>query len=274
MLKISEFSRLVQVPAKTLRYYDEIGLFEPAVIDRFTGYRYYTVEQLPRLNRILALKALGLSLSQIRELVDDTLTPEQIRGMLRLKHAETLQRLEEEQMRLAYVEAKLKQIESEGKMSDYEVIVKPVEAIRVAALRGVAPDMAAIGATVGEMFGRLGATMQAHHAPITGPSIILYHDAEYMEKDINLEAAFPTSGSVPEADGVQVHTLPAVEHMATTVHRGAFSELGGAYNAILAWIDTQGYQVTGPTREVYLQFDPAAPPSTWVTEIQFPVAKR
>ena len=50
MLKISEFSRLAQVPVPTLRYYDQMGLLKPAQVDRFTEYRYYTVEQLPQLN--------------------------------------------------------------------------------------------------------------------------------------------------------------------------------------------------------------------------------
>lgn len=63
MIRIGLFSKLSQVPVKTLRYYNEIGLLEPAEIDSFTGYRYYSVTQLPRLNRILALKDLGLSLN-------------------------------------------------------------------------------------------------------------------------------------------------------------------------------------------------------------------
>ena len=62
MFKIGEFSKFSQVPVKTLRYYDQIGLFEPAKVDRFTGYRYYSASQLPRLHRILAMKDLGLSL--------------------------------------------------------------------------------------------------------------------------------------------------------------------------------------------------------------------
>ena len=76
MLRISEFSRLTMVPAKTLRYYDDIGLLKPMRVDEWTGYRYYSVEQLPRLNRILALKALGLSLEQIGRLLDDDLSAE------------------------------------------------------------------------------------------------------------------------------------------------------------------------------------------------------
>ncbi|MBE9472709.1 MAG: MerR family transcriptional regulator, partial [Chloroflexi bacterium] len=73
MFKIGDFSRISQVSVKTLRYYDEIGLLKPAHVDRFTGYRYYSVDQSPRLNRILALKDLGLSLEQIARLLDGEL---------------------------------------------------------------------------------------------------------------------------------------------------------------------------------------------------------
>ena len=59
MLKIGEFSKLAQVSVKTLRYYDALGLLRPDWVDRYTGYRYYALQQLPRLNRILALRELG-----------------------------------------------------------------------------------------------------------------------------------------------------------------------------------------------------------------------
>ena len=48
MLKIGEFSKLSRVSVRMLRHYDEIGLLKPAEIDRFTDYRYYREDQLPR----------------------------------------------------------------------------------------------------------------------------------------------------------------------------------------------------------------------------------
>ena len=92
MIKIGEFSKLVQVPV-TLRYYDQVGLLKPVEVDRFTGYRYYSAEQLPRLHRILALKGLGFSLEQIGGVLAEGLSPEQMRGMLRLRHAQISQQL-------------------------------------------------------------------------------------------------------------------------------------------------------------------------------------
>ena len=73
MLKISEFSRVCQVSVKTLRYYDEIGLLPPAEVDRWTKYRYYSAEQLPRLRRIIQLKGMGFSLVEIGRILNDSL---------------------------------------------------------------------------------------------------------------------------------------------------------------------------------------------------------
>ena len=46
LYKIGEFSKLTNVPIKPLRYYDEINLFKPQEIDLFSGYRYYSKEQI------------------------------------------------------------------------------------------------------------------------------------------------------------------------------------------------------------------------------------
>jgi DNA-binding transcriptional MerR regulator len=118
MLKIGDFSRLGRVTVKALRYYDEIGLLKPVSIDPITGYRYYSSDQLPRLNRILALKDLDLSLEQIGRMLDEDLSPDKIREILRIKRAELQAQMRDVKMRLERVEARLKQIEGEGKTPD------------------------------------------------------------------------------------------------------------------------------------------------------------
>ena len=65
LYKIGLFSQMNKVTIKALRYYDEIGLLKPAHIEEFTGYRYYTSEQLPILHEILALRQMGFSLNEI-----------------------------------------------------------------------------------------------------------------------------------------------------------------------------------------------------------------
>jgi len=70
MFKIGEFSKLGQVSTRMLRHYDQLGLLRPSQTDKFTSYRYYTIDQLARLNRIIALKELGFSLEQVAQLLD------------------------------------------------------------------------------------------------------------------------------------------------------------------------------------------------------------
>jgi len=141
MFRIGDFSHLAQVSIRTLRYYDEIGLLKPAHIDRFTDYRYYTIEQLPRLNRILALKDLGFSLDQVVKVMKDDVPLEQLQGMLLLKQAELGQHIKDEEQCLRRIASRLKQIEREGKLSEYEVVIKRVDALTIVSSRVVVPTI-------------------------------------------------------------------------------------------------------------------------------------
>ena len=104
----------------------------------------------------------------------------------------------------------------------------------------------------------------------------LYHDDEHKERDWDIEVCEPIVEDARAAGRMQVYSLPAVEKMACTVHSGPFVTIGEAYDAILKWVDSNGYRVVGPCREVYLQPPRKAgdqnDPAT-VTEIQFPVEK-
>lgn len=269
MFKIGEFARIGRTPVTTLRFYDEVGLLKPAHVDEATGYRYYTIEQLPRLNRILALRDLGLSMEQIAQLLQETVAPELVRQILDLKQAELRQRLREEQERLARVEVRLRQIDEEGRMSSYDTVLKRIEAIRVASVRTVVPTYRHID----EVFQELTAYIGRSGGCITGPAIAVWYDRLYQEHDPDGEAAFPIQGDLPESERIKVKNLPEVELVACTVHRGSFSLLTQAYAAIFTWVRVHGYQVSGPLREVYLHNDPKENPDTYLTEVQLPVTR-
>ncbi|MEP6987497.1 MAG: helix-turn-helix domain-containing protein, partial [Chloroflexota bacterium] len=96
MFKIGDFSKICQIPVSALRYYADLGLLEPAHVDPFTGFRYYELDQLPRLNRILALKDMGLSLEEIGRLLNEEVSAEEMRGMFRLQQAKIQHQVDEE----------------------------------------------------------------------------------------------------------------------------------------------------------------------------------
>jgi effector-binding domain-containing protein len=269
MFKIGEFSRLSRVPVKTLRYYHEIGLLEPANIDDFTGYRYYTAVQLTRLNHILALKDLGFSLGQIGQMVDDDLSPEQIRGMLRLKRAEIGGRIETDQVRLARLESRLRQIETEAKMPAYEVLLKKVDKMQIAGLRDTIANYQSIGPLYEGLFAALG----QHGVTPAGPAMAIYYDEAYQESDVDVETAVPIIGGSLPAGRAVIRELPGAE-MASLVRQGPYDDFTPAYQALMGWIETNGYRINGPNRELYLRGPgEGVDPADFVTEIQFPVAK-
>jgi len=271
MIWIGDFSKLSRVSVKTLRYYDEMGLLNPTCVDTFTGYRLYEYSQLSVLHRILALKDLGFSLEEIGRLLDDGLSVEQMRGMLKLRETEARQRVREEAERLERIGARLRQIEQEDGMSKYDVVIKSVEEIKVASVRDVVPTPPEQGG----LWQELGDYLAEKHVRPSGVCFTLYHDDEYKEHDWDLEVCEPIDADPGESTRVKVRTLPAVNSLACAIHNGPFVTIGEAYNAIGKWITDNGYRIVGPCREVYLheaenisQTDPNT-----VTEIQFPVEK-
>jgi len=121
MIRIGDFSRLSQTPVSTLRYYDEVGVLKPVNVDHFTGYRYYTYDQLPRLQRILALKDLGFSLEEIARLLDDSLPTRRVREMLLCKRAVLREQVQDQHERLDQLDGWLKQIEKETNMTTFSI---------------------------------------------------------------------------------------------------------------------------------------------------------
>jgi DNA-binding transcriptional MerR regulator len=277
MFKIGEFSKLAQGPVPTLRYYDQMGLLKPGEVDRFTGYRYYSANQLPRLHRILALRGLGFSLEQISEALDSELTPEQMRGMLRLRHAQISQQLTDMQDQLLEVEARLQQIERAETLPTYDVILKQVEPILIATVRAILPLHSDSTSLFGEVYEAIRPYVNEALYPnpeAGGQTMVLWYDTEFKDHDVDGAAAFMLRCPVPEVGRVKVYELTAAT-MAAAVHHGPYKTIGGAHEAVIKWIESNSYRIVGPDRELNLyhtmpitQTNP-----TYVTEIQYPVEK-
>jgi DNA-binding transcriptional MerR regulator len=267
VLKIGEFSVLTQVPVKTLRYYDELGLLKPARVDAESGYRYYSANQLPRLHRILALRDLGFPLEQVAQALDEGVGPDALRGMLMLRRAEQEGRLREETERLSRLNALLLLIEQEGVRAG-EVVLKDVAPQTIASIREVIAGAREIGA----LFGRLGKAFGG--AWPEGTAVALWHDSEYLEGALDMEAGVYLKTRIAVVEPVAIRELPAAT-VASIVHHGSFARIREAYTAILHWIDANEYRQAGPMRVLFLR---VSSPTTRedesnVTEIQVPVAK-
>lgn len=274
MYRIGEFAQLAQVSGRLLRYYDSIGLLSPQRIDPATGYRYYTAQQLVALNRILALKELGLTLDQVARLLQDGVSAEEIRGMLALRKAELEQSLSEEAIRLRQVESRLRQIDEHGAIADYDVVVKSTRAQPWLALRR---DFAGMDEAVTV----LRDIVQAARARIPDSArdalVVVAHSA-FEHEHLDLEIGFALhreigkAVAVPGGMSLRPAELPALPALATLVRRGPNYQSHLAFGALGLWMEANGYAIAGPSREVFLELPFSRPDQEEsVVEIQFPV---
>ncbi len=179
MLTIGDFATLGRVSVRMLRHYDSLGLLPPAAVDPHSGYRYYTAAQLGRLNRVIALKDLGLTLAQVRAILDETVDLGELRGMLRLRRAQLAAQLAADTARLSSVEARLHMIETEGRMTNQDVVLKQVPPIRVAELSAVARsyEPADIGPVLTPLYPELFRRLEEAGVNPVGPSVAWYDQA-------------------------------------------------------------------------------------------------
>jgi DNA-binding transcriptional MerR regulator len=277
MFRIGEFSRIARVSGRLLRYYASIGLLAPKRIDPATGYRYYGADQLGDLNRILALKELGFSLEQVARMLGDKVSAGEIRGMLALKKAELERTLHAEESRLRHVESRLQQIEEEGALSGYDVIVKQIEPQPFLSVRRTFTGMADAVAMLHDVARTVGRRVPA---AVRGPiTVVAYSDFEEEALDLEVGVALAKPYARPvkldEGGPMAVSELPGIETMATLVRRGPNYQSHLAFGALGRWMAANSYGIAGPSREVFLE-EPFLRPKDddVVMEIQFPVVKR
>jgi DNA-binding transcriptional MerR regulator len=274
MFRIGEFSQIARVSGRLLRYYDSIGLLRPVRADPQTGYRYYSASQLSQLNRILALKELGLSLDQIGRMLDEKISPDEIRGMLMLRKAELERSLDEEAARLRHVESRLRQIDEQGALKDYDVVVKSAPAQPFLALRATFPGLDDVMATLHDVARTVAVRVPAQ----ARDRLVVVAHSDFDDEDLDLEIGFGLTRELKRtvllADRreMAMSELPAVETLATLVRGGPLHQSHLAFGALGVWMEANGYRITGPCREVFLDSFHSADADV-VMEIQFPVVK-
>jgi effector-binding domain-containing protein len=272
MFKIGDFSRLTKVSVKALRYYDELELLRPIKVDEWTGYRYYSASQLPRLNKIITLKDLGFTLNQIVNMVDSDLSVEVLTSMLssRKKELEETIKLEHEKLRkIEYLLSSLSK-EEDITMLNHDVIIKKVEPLPIASIRDIIPSYS----QQQHLWMEVAEYLQKENIKILPPCLVIYYDPGFKESQVDIEVAEHVNQTAAGNGRVTFRTLEAVEDMACIVHKGSYETIYKSYGIIMKWIEDNGYKVTGPNRELYLEGEwSVSTPEEYITEIQIPVQK-
>ena len=267
-LKIGEFSQMMQVTVKTLRHYEQKGLLKPNEVDEWTGYRYYTVGQMQKLQSIRELQRLGFSLDEIRDLYeDDSHTPEIQQIDEKIRETERLLRqLTTRRDRLLEWRDSRKKIKKMEKFS-----IQRLPEIIVASHREIIPNYAALGPLcvnkIGPEMQRLGCK-----CPPLGYCFTIEHNKEYKPTDVDIEYCEQVEALGTDSDIIQFKRLPAVPKALCLKHIGPYEKFYESFAEAFRYIEEHGYKVVGQPRTSYVdgawnQDDP----EKWLSVIQIPI---
>lgn len=266
--KIGEFSKLNMVTVKTLRHYEELELLVPEEIDKWTGYRYYSVGQLKKMSQILYLKKLGFSLEEIREIFDDGREfpdIEQIRNKLNLCSSE-IQELRKRELELILLENSL------HKMSVMEnIFEKSLPAVIVASHRRVISGYHELfnlcPNVIGPEMHRLGCKCAVPEYCYT-----IDHNKEYCETNIDIEYCEAVEERCEESEMIKFKDVPAVERAICINHYGVYEDLHKSFATLYDYIEKNGFKIADNPRFCYIDgIWNKENSEEWLTEIQVPV---
>lgn len=265
MYRIGEFSELSKTTIKTLRYYEKEELLIPAFVDQETGYRFYETSQLPELAKIISLRQMGLSINNIKSILNGS----DLEQILKLRKQE----LETE---IFLSNSQLLQINNllEGKNMEHEVIVKEIPSYTVYYKEGVVKDFGEIVRFILQSSGECRSTNPDIKCVEPDYCYVSYLDGEYKEKDIKIRyAQAVTEMGIPN-ETIKFEKLNPVK-AACIYHKGAYDNLRESYGFLLKWVEENGYEIAEPIRERYIDgMWNKASEDEWLTEVQVPIRKK
>ena len=270
MFKIGEFSRLTQVSVRMLRYYDETGLLKPAAVGGWTGHRSYSADQIPRLNKILYLRDSGMNVSEIARALD--MDGPALLAELDRKQAEIGRAMDAEREKLRKIAAAKADLQGRGSGIHYNIAIKSVPACRVLSLRRTVPTYY----DEGGLWKELSAFARKRKTAIAGSSFAIYHDADFRERNVDIELCIPVEEPGKDEPPFRFRTAEPVPAMACTMVLGEFRNIRGAYLAFAGWLQENGrYRMANPMRQIvhrgpWNEHDPAK----YLVELQIPLKRR
>ncbi|MGC6768839.1 MerR family transcriptional regulator [Enterococcus sp. LJL51] len=265
LYRIGIFSKMNHVTIKALRHYDDVGLLKPQYIDPENGYRYYSSSQLPTLHQLLALRKIGYTLEEIKQVqngVDEA-------TLLQRKKQQIMKEIAERTTMLAQLEGYLL---SKDAVQHYHVVIKSLPKVIVASMRTILPTYNAVFSYVPAM----GAEMERLNCECAEPEYCfnVYHDHEYREENIDVEICQSVTEMGTDSELITFKELPEVETAVCVLHKGSYAGLPQAYAALVHFIEVNNYQLMESPRENYIDgIWNKDSEEDWLTEIQFPVQK-
>lgn len=265
LYKIGMFAAMNHITVKTLRFYEEQGLLMPALIHPETGYRYYTLSQMAVLHQITALKLAGFTLEEITHINSGA----DEKAVLLKKKSELLAKISDLTKQIAVVDGYL----SKRKTGlSAPVLIKNIPETTVAFMQIRLESYDRLFDRMPEM----GALMEKAGCECALPEYCFtnYLEPGYKDGDIPVEICESVVEAKKETGELRFKTLPEIR-AACVFHKGSYRTFSESYEAVLRYIEENGYEIAGEIRESYIDgVWNKDDESQWLSEIQVPVKRK
>jgi DNA-binding transcriptional MerR regulator len=264
LISIGRFAQITRLTIKALHIYDELGLLRPIHIDADSGYRYYSIIQLPLARRIRLLRSIDMSLDAIHALLDAP-TPAAMDALLHEHQQRIADRIAKDQQALHLLQHLIDHQADDLAFSVQvkDVPAQPILSIRLRATPEEEQRRIPILLDELESYARqLGARHQ------DAPPVRISH--VYSEELVDSEIAVPLTQPIGGNQRVAARVLEA-STVAYVMHVGPHADLWAVYWALLVWVQEHDYEQSGPPREVYWRHPADGHASAYRTEVQWPI---
>ena len=270
MFKIGEFSKITQVSVRMLRYYDEQKLLIPVSVDKITGYRLYSAEQIEQLHRIVLLRDMGFGVKEIKE-ITKAWDPDLLKSNLLEQIKKTEEGIRYEQGKLKQIQGYLMDLNSQNKKMNIQIVMKQLPRQNVISLRRIVPNYYCES----ELWEEIGNHLGNKNAEAV-QSFSIYHDTDYREQEVDIEVCIATTEQHALGTNLIYRQVEQVEQAACFMIYGPYSNIGIAYKEFAFWLEQHSeYQMAGENRQIcHVSMCHTSNPEEYITELQIPLKIR
>ncbi|MGF9966608.1 MerR family transcriptional regulator [Bacillus rhizoplanae] len=268
---IGEMAKMHNIPESTLRYYDEKGIFQPAIVDSQTNYRYYTIDQFSMLDTIKFLRQLNIPLKEIKQYIDER-TPTYALDLLEKQEEMLLKKQREIEYTLAKIKHKIRLMKEAVHTDAHTVFFTEIPKRKITSL-SITPNI------TDDMFEYSIYSLRKNMKQVDD-SLFSGDLGVTIEKDALLKHDFQAYNSVfilLDYMPFEITTSNVIEEgiYACAYHHGPYEETDKTYKRLLQAIEKDDYEICGDAIELALiDWSVTSNPKEQVTEIQIPVMKK
>ena len=272
MFRIGEFSKLTQISVRMLRYYDKNNLLKPEKTDQFTGYRYYSSNQIRDLHKIIFLRDLGYSTAEISNALKNW-NGIFMREQMENKKQEIEKNIQQEELKASRLNRLINSIESDKLEINYDFNIKKIPDFKVLSLRKTVSDYFHEGTLWSELYEFI--EKNNIKLPASPYDFAVFHDSGHKESNIDIEVCAVVEKTGENHSSFNYREIKGTDTMACTMVFGPYEKIASAFLGFVNWISEQPeYRMSGKNRQVchrgpWNENDP----SGYLTEIQIPLKK-